>query len=64
MTKKDYEAIASIFSDLVLDKDIMDPYENGYHSALLDAARLLADCMQRDNSRFNRQKFLDACNVE
>ena len=50
MTKKHYEAIASILlnSDLVLD----------------DVTHELADYFATDNKNFNREMFLTACGVE
>ena len=54
MTEKDYKLIANVFNS--------NFRENPNHSVILAvAARGLADELAKENSAFNRRKFLDAC---
>jgi len=59
MTKKDYELIAAA----IKDNREYDPMEC-YAEALDDVARSLATALQRDNPRFDRDRFLKACGVD
>ena len=56
MTRKDYQAVAEIISTLA-DKYQFDEGKDIIAEVALD----LADMMQDDNPRFNRETFLDAC---
>jgi hypothetical protein len=60
MTKKDYELIAKVLSDLYADFDC-SPSEDTV--SLTVVADNLADALQGDNARFNRETFLKACGV-
>lgn len=67
MTKKDYELIA-----YVLENEREDPYarinayDNGHDAKIVNnvldlLTESFAQAFQRENSRFNRDKFLAAC---
>ena len=61
MTKKDYELIAQ---GLRLAGDVTETSGHyGVESALALAATILADSLERQNPRFNRELFLKACGV-
>lgn len=57
MTKKDYERIARAIAGT------SHPYGRDGEYVLYLLARRLADTLEDDNPRFDRQKFLKACNV-
>jgi hypothetical protein len=57
MTRKDYEAIASVVSYV---GDMYQSQQNEYE-AILTLAEGLADTLARDNARFDRSRFLEAC---
>lgn len=54
MTRKDYEAIAEILSAVEKER----PTQVG---AILAVMRGLADYFEKDNPRFNRDRFVEAC---
>lgn len=56
MTKKHYEAIARVFRR---NTDL--PAAAG--AAVRETARELADVLQADNPRFDRDRFLTACGL-
>ena len=62
MTRKDYELIAAAvretFGPTTRREDLFD---DGWESALEQLSRLLAARLQKDNPRFDTQRFLDAC---
>lgn len=62
MTRKDYVLIASVFAEEIAlsrgDGEKVGPI------VLRDAARNMASTLKRDNPRFNRDRFLTACNTE
>ena len=58
MTRKDYIAIAAIFSQQVAQ----DAGKRG-HTITQQLAERMADMMASDNSRFDRARFLKACGV-
>lgn len=61
MTRKHYRAIAKIIKqEYVFDDDAAAVYSR---PAIADIADRLADYFKQDNSRFDRQKFLDACGI-
>lgn len=61
LTRKHYEAIAEILSE---HKD------DSQYSTVIDERRVesislsLADYFEKDNPRFDRDRFLEACGVE
>lgn len=57
MTKKDYELIAEVIA--VRCKRY--PYYNGVDVELINE---LADALQAENDRFDRERFLTACKIE
>ena len=57
MTRKDYEAIASVVS-YVGD---MHQHEQEKYSVVAMLAEGLADTLAEDNARFDRSRFLEAC---
>lgn len=61
MTRKDYERIASIINET---RDTVIP--GGEHrmysdSTLYNLADRMADELQRENPKFNRERFISAC---
>ena len=62
MTKKHYEAIASILERMHPDEDSLSyQYEL---SRFTELAERLADYFATDNPRFDRVRFLTACGIE
>ena len=59
MTRKDYVLIAQTIADLMSD------FNNGGDDScsLSIVAEELADTLEKDNPRFDRARFLDACGV-
>lgn len=70
MTKKDYELIAGCFNwfnTIQLEQDTKDlepETVDSMRTASKDIAETLADNLERENPRFNRDKFLKACGLE
>lgn len=60
LTRKDYKAIAKIIRDNRPAESDND-YSNGKNHAVSDISKALADYLESDNPRFNRQRFYDAC---
>lgn len=56
MTKKDYVAIAAVFTEL-LDEGHPARVEDGVKMT----ANRMSDMLARDNPRFDRNRFLAAC---
>lgn len=56
MTRKDYTALAYHLS-------LVEPADNVpvAHAAWTASCRAIADCLQDDNTRFDRTRFLEAC---
>jgi hypothetical protein len=61
MTKKDYELIAGIISDLVAQKK--DAGAFSHNPELKTVAEDFAHALQDTNPRFDRARFLTACGV-
>lgn len=63
MTRKNYEAIArTIRDEFEASLPESDPaFIRGGAYVLEETAKSLADYMQRDNPRFNKNRFLKAC---
>lgn len=71
MTKKDYKLIAGVFSEML--EQYHDIYTNSKWGMDRDdrqfcrgaevAAVKLAKALAKDNPRFDREKFLEACKV-
>ena len=60
MTRKDYKLIAEALR--VANGSItVAPYDA--ETAISLVAHLLADCLEKENPRFNRARFLSACGV-
>ena len=57
MTRKDYQLIADVFANFGKMIELEETIG-------ADLARNLADALQADNPRFNRDRFLDACGVK
>ena len=55
MTRKDYEAIAEIFSAVEKERPRQEV------GAILAVMRGLADYFEKDNPRFDRDRFVEAC---
>jgi len=61
MTKKDYEAFATMIRDNTLvEKSERDV---GYNFALEDMAYDMCVIFAADNERFDKEKFLEACGL-
>lgn len=57
MTRKDYKLIAKAFNDMSKAVRLED-------TVALQIIEMLADDLQADNPRFNRNMFLTACGLE
>jgi len=59
MTRKDYVAIAAALKDArrPFDGDFGDGFAEGVDNAAVELAKVLA----KDNPRFDRARFLNAC---
>lgn len=68
MTKKDYIAIAAVIKHARKEWIELNDHSADYQTAVGDAiegvATDIADMLQRDNDRFDRDRFLEACGVE
>ena len=60
MTRKDYVLIAQTLSDLM--KDFNNCGDDSVSLSLV--AEELADTLAKDNPRFDRARFLEACGVK
>ena len=66
MTRKDYEAIAQVMNDQIWSDSPFENnrYDTGRALQWEVTCKALADCFKRDNPRFDRTKFLEACGME
>ena len=64
LSRKNYEAVAAIVAGEALDPPIADAWDRGYESAREGIAVSLANYFARDNERFDRARFLNACGVQ
>lgn len=71
MTKKDYELIASYLAYAIpswdnapYEYEMNDIYKTGRLNAWKNTCETLADGLQLQNHKFNRDKFLQACGLE
>lgn len=58
MTKKDYELIASVLHAIIQTAQLTD-----YEPTPSQYAEAFAVCLEQNNPRFDRNKFLQACGV-
>ena len=65
MTRKDYIKIAEVLRELPKWRnEPLDSWGKPYDAVRYDFVVLrMADMLERDNPRFNRSKFLKACNL-
>lgn len=65
MTKKDYELIASVFQRISWDIDNM-PAKNQmlYRDAHKAIAQEMSAQLEKQNTRFNEEKFLKGCDIK
>lgn len=64
MTRKNYIAIAEAINVSLFTIDCDDmPMSEAHNLGITVAARNIADVMQADNPRFDRDRFLKACGV-
>lgn len=65
MTRKHYVMIAQAFADAglmaELQGDILET--NARHEGIKQAAEYVASALSRDNPRFDRKRFLTACEL-
>jgi len=65
MTRKDFELIAGVFRDYRRARIAAGaPNDDGYAVGARDAARAMADALAKEFPRFDRARFLKACEVE
>jgi hypothetical protein len=64
MTRKDYVLIAARFADLLRIDAELPAAPLTYRDGVADAARHLATELQRDNPRFDRERFLKAAGIQ
>lgn len=64
MTKKDYIAIAHIIQDAKQDEHDSIEEEQAAELTRTGIAHEMADLCARDNPRFDRDRFLKACEVQ
>jgi hypothetical protein len=62
MSKKDYEAIANVLA-LTAEKSPAGFSSSEWSDVISIFAQRLADCFAQDNPRFDRARFLRACEV-
>ena len=62
MTKKDYQIIANVFKKKI-DPIYKDYSRNTEWELLENLAIDMADALQADNTRFNKDTFLKACGL-
>ena len=60
MTKKDYELIAKAISEVIDTAMVRDYTASQSHTQIL-IIEPFAERLERDNPRFDRKKFIDAC---
>lgn len=63
MTKKHFQAIASLFTWRAGHNYSPIDFDAGYNQAVSDIANDLADYFAIENERFDRTKFLTACGL-
>ena len=70
MTRKDIELIAKAMASVAISAptkpaaSASEHFNEGYTSGLKWAAESLADALELDNPRFDRERFLTACGVQ
>jgi hypothetical protein len=60
MTRKDYQLISQVFANFGKIQQL----DQTINWTGADLARNLADALQADNPRFDRARFLEACEVK
>lgn len=63
MTKKDYIEVARIIKGVEPLGSMNDGAKAGIELARREIARELASLFQRDNGRFDRERFMAACGL-
>ena len=63
MTKKDYEMIADAIAETVDGYADLDTAGTMVRMAIRDTALSIANVLESDNPRFDRNRFLVACGV-
>lgn len=66
MTKSDFQAIADVFNDAMenMNQPITnDMFLSGKTAGIEELAEGMADMLARQNFRFDRKLFLDACGL-
>lgn len=63
MTRKDYERIAKALADAhAAVHGLVPEVQSRYHSGIDWATSSIADALEAENPRFDRNRFLDAAN--
>jgi hypothetical protein len=62
MTKTDYELVASAIE--FSHQSLNDNQFNKLYDGIERTAETIADYLQADNPKFNRNKFLEACGIQ
>lgn len=60
MTRKDYELIAGSIAPIIKGAR----YDHRYESCLRELVNTLSDKLERENPRFNRERFWKACALD
>lgn len=64
MTRKHYVMIAQAFADAGVMTDIEEDDPTQARKGIRQAAEFLASALYADNPRFDRARFLNACNLK
>lgn len=61
MTRKHYQNTANTLKSVYQDYSVADSPDPLFHLAMKSLAGRMAALFEVDNSRFDREKFMDAC---
>jgi hypothetical protein len=63
MTRKHYEAIATIINDNLCDVEPAAGFDEGYDAGVREVAHRLESYFAADNPNFDSVRFLTACGI-